>query len=179
MGMSSRPIDPLQGFRFRVTIGGLAVGGFSNVSGLRGEVGVASYREGIDVATMRKLPGIANFDNINLVRGVTPNGALISWWNQVVNLRAGQRESSDFDVPESFRRTVNIQLLNSALIPIREWDVIEAFPSVLEYDEFDASSDDVVMERMELTHEGFEVKTPRGVASFFAAQVTSSALGIF
>ena len=57
-----------------------------------------------------------------------------------------------------------------------EWDLLEAFPSVLEYDGFDASSDDVVMERLEIVHEGFEIKTPRGVASFFAETVTSSSL---
>src|SRR5450631_7703 len=45
-GLLAAPQDPLLGFRFAVEIEGLVTAGFSDVTGLHGEIEVLPYREG-------------------------------------------------------------------------------------------------------------------------------------
>ena len=61
--------DPIQKFKFRLTIPGLPSGiGFQKVSGLSEEVGVAEYEEGgYDYA--HKLPGRAKVGEVTAERG--------------------------------------------------------------------------------------------------------------
>ena len=69
-------LDPLQKFRFRVTIPGLPSEiGFQTVSGLSHEVGVAEYSEGGYEYT-HKLPGKPTVSEVTCERGAYQDSAL-------------------------------------------------------------------------------------------------------
>jgi len=69
--------DPYRSFNFRIEIDGIAVGSFSEVSGLSSDGDVVEYRNGDDVPLhVRKLTGLRKTSNITLKRGYTQNREL-------------------------------------------------------------------------------------------------------
>src|SRR6476661_1618012 len=81
--------DPFRSFNFRVEIDGIAVGSFSDVSGLSSDGDVAEYRNGDDVPLR-----LRKFSNITLKRGYTDNRELWDWRNNIVNGVADRRDGS-------------------------------------------------------------------------------------
>jgi phage tail-like protein len=146
-------IDPFRGYNFYVLAqakGFTVEMGFKKVSGLDVEVEVTEYREGTDVATVRKLPGLAKYSNIVLERGITDNGAAVEWMQEIVKLTEESGLAADAD----FRSEVTIQLLNRNQEVVREWQATAAWPAKLTVGDFDATSSDVAIETLELVHEG-------------------------
>src|SRR5215469_3787920 len=63
--------DPLLGFRFAVEIEGLVTAGFSDVTGMHGEIEVQQYREGGVNAYMVQRAGPVKYpNNLTLKKGV-------------------------------------------------------------------------------------------------------------
>ena len=79
---SGARIDPYGQFNFLIEIDGVTRAGFSEVSGLTTDTNVIEYREGQEVTTVRKLPGLMKYTNIVLKRGYTTD---LSLWNWHVN----------------------------------------------------------------------------------------------
>lgn len=159
--MASRDPDPYQGFRFRVSVpdvSGRAEVGFSRVSGLREETEVIEYREGDDPTTMRKLPGLTSFDNIVLERGIDSNSLLLAWRKMVVDLEKSGPDGAADVAASDLRREVVITLQSRDGRPVREWTLNEAWPTSLEIGELDASTGDVILETVEIAHEGLSTK---------------------
>lgn len=151
-----RAADRYRGFKFKVEIPGFDASiGFAKVSGLKEESEISEYREGTDPITPHKFPGLVSYDNIVLERGLSSNNDMVLWRRQVVAATRGANASKE-GLTEEIRRPVTIKLYNRAGALVKQWEVYEAFPAVLEYDDFDASSSDVVLHRLELAHEGFE-----------------------
>jgi len=143
---------PARKYRYRVNVPGFAHMGFSKVSGLSSETAVTPYREGDEPPTDRKLAGRTSFENIVLERGAGPDSDFKIWREEVFSLNVG----SGLDEDET-RRHVVIQLLdNRGIAVIREWTVPESWATKDEYDDLDASSDDVELERLTLAHNGWE-----------------------
>ena len=65
--------DPYAAFNYLVEIGGIAAGGFNEVSGLDAEIEPIDYRNGDEDFVNRKLPGLKKFPNIVLKRGIVGN----------------------------------------------------------------------------------------------------------
>lgn len=148
--------DPYRGFKFRVLIGTERVG-FQSVSGLSEETEVVEYREGTDPVTARKLPGLTSYPNIVLSRGLSKSRVLQDWRAQV----GAHNGFADGVAPPGFRRTVTIQLFdkgNPFDKPVKEWEVYDAWPSRMEFSDLDAGGSDVVVESLELAHEGWRLK---------------------
>lgn len=153
--------DPFRGFKFRVLIGtGGEQLGFQSVSGLSEETEVVEYREGTDPVTARKLPGMTSYANIVLQRGLSKSTFLLDWRKQVAHSDSPASGLAD-GVPD-FRRTVTIQLFDKgqdlASAPVKSWDVNKAWPAKLELSDLNAGSSDVVIESLELAHEGWVEK---------------------
>jgi phage tail-like protein len=137
--------DPFPGFQFVVEIDGVASAAFEEVSGLDGAVDVVEYREGADVsATTRKIPGLAKYANVVLSRGLTDSRDLYDWWNAIVSGKAD-------------RRAASIVLLDAERNPVRRWRLRAAWPARYAVSPLDADRSDVVIETLELAHEGFEL----------------------
>lgn len=138
--------NPYANYNFAVDLGGGDELWFSEVDLPSGELEVIEYREGADkTSAARKLPGRARYPNVTLRRGVAGRLELFQWWDA---LRDGGLD----------RRTVAITLLDEQRNPVQRWVLRNAWPAKLEYSRLDALGNEVVIETLELAHEGFETE---------------------
>lgn len=131
----------LRNFKFILEVDGLQTG-FSEVSGIDQKVKEIPYREGTFPAnTVAKLPGLTEYGNITLKRGVTDNMDLYNWINDITN---GTIE----------RKTVTLTVMNDANDPVAIWKMIEAWPVKYNVNEFKGDGNEITIETLELAHEG-------------------------
>ena len=124
----------------------MEAGGFSEVDLPSGEIEVIEYREGADkVSSARKLPGRVTYANAILKRGVAGRLELFEWWKSA---RDGVLD----------RRNVAIVLLDEARNPVQRWLLRNAWPAKLAYSRLDGLGNEVAIETLELTYEGFETE---------------------
>lgn len=159
MAITVKRYDPVRGFKFELTLfvpgGGLIRGGFMRISGLKAETEVVEYREGTDLSTVRKLPGLTTYDNITLERGQIFEGQddLLAWRKQIVTaLTDGDAEH----VGDELRADGTIFIYNKEGTPIGKYKFYDAWPTIYEHTDLDATASDVWTERVELAHEGLE-----------------------
>ncbi|MFN8395502.1 MAG: phage tail protein [Bacteroidia bacterium] len=137
---------PLPVFHFRVEWGGTNLD-FSEVSGLSMEVKPISYRGGLmPEYSAIKMPGIPEFSNITLKRGVFAGDNEFFQWISTVKLN---------DVE---RRNLTISLLNGNHTPVMTWKVKNAWPTKVEGPSLNATGSEVAIETIELVHEGLTVE---------------------
>jgi len=110
-------VDPYKNFNFTVQIDGTAVGGFTEVSGLGLEVEVIEYRDGSDGNVVRKLPGLAKYNNVTLKRGYIGDTTLSDWINSF---------ASGPDEPD--RKDFTINVFDQAGNTIRSFNLSDCFP---------------------------------------------------
>lgn len=134
-------LDPLQKYHFRVTIPGLpAEIGFTNVSGLDLEVGVAEYSEGGYDYT-HKIPGKPKVGEVTCKRGS------YSGDSSLYELVKATLTNPDF------RQTVTIEHLDRSGNVGKTYKLAECWASKWEADDLDAESDDVAVETLTLQYE--------------------------
>jgi len=135
-------IDPFRAFNYAVEFDGLTVAGFSEVSGLTAEGDSTDYREGTDaVNSVRKLVGLRKYSNLTFKRGYTQDNTLWLWYQRIAN-------------GENDRRNGSVVLLNEAHEPVMRWNFENAWPNKMEAPAFNATSNDVAIETLEIVHEG-------------------------
>ncbi len=140
-------IDPYSGYNFRVEIDGITRAGFKDCSGLEASQEANTYREGTDRGlTMRKLSGLITYGDITLSRGITGDSELWTWRESIMN--------GNMD-----RRNLSIVLMNDRGEDTIRWNVRNCWPTKWTGPSLDATSDEVAIEQLDLTHEGFEVDT--------------------
>lgn len=136
----SRANDPLLKHKYLVSIPGLPNGmGFSKVSNLKKELGVVEYREGGYDHT-HKLVGKEKVEAITLERGMFKGTEFEALYKQAL---------SDPD----YRTTVTITLQDNLGEAHRTWKLAEAWVSTWEGTDFDASSEDVAIEKITIEFE--------------------------
>lgn len=133
--------DPYRNFRFRVEVEGIQQAGFSEVSGYDASIDVVEYREGNQVTTVSKLPGLTKYGNITLKWGVTDSIELFEWMNACIQGTVT-------------RKTVTIIALNEEGSDVATWQVIEAWPTKYTAPDFKGTGNEVAIEALELAHEG-------------------------
>lgn len=134
--------DPLQQFKFRVTVPGLPSGlGFKSCTGLNFETEVVEYDEGAWDYT-HKLPGRGKVGEVTLERGCYADTAF-------KDLVISTLTSSNF------RGTVIIEHINRFGEVARTYKLAEAWVSKWENSDLDASSSDVAIEKLVLQFEHF------------------------
>ncbi len=138
--------NPYLNFNFLVDVGLGDDLGFSEAELPTGEIEVIEYREGADrVNSARKLPGLTKYPNVTLKRGITGRTDLFEWWKSV---RDGQIA----------RRDVTITLLDEQRQPVLRWHLRNAWPVKIEAGSLNALGNEVVIETLELSHEGLEIE---------------------
>lgn len=135
--------DPFSQFNFVIEMDDIAVGAFSEVSGLDMETDSMEYREGNEDITVRKLPGLRKYTNITLKRGFTNDTSLYDWRKTVMD---GKTE----------RKSGSIVLLNEAREEALRWNFREGWPCKLQGPPLNAKTNEVAIEALEICHEGLE-----------------------
>lgn len=139
--MAGDRTDPYRNFRFRVEVEGLEQAGFNEVSGFDASIDVIEYREGNELTTPRKLPGLTKYGNITLKWGTTDSVELYEWLQECVE---GTIE----------RKTITIIALDEEGNDVATWQVIEAWPTRYTAPSFNGLGAEVAIEMLEFAHEG-------------------------
>jgi phage tail-like protein len=133
--------DPYQAYRFKVELDGITRGGFKEAAGLDVTNDVVEYREGTDPSTARKLSGMTKYANITLKGGMTDDTSLIEWKKKTIE---GKTE----------RKNGSIVLCDDAGDEKLRWNFSEGWIVAWKGPTFNASSNDVAIESIEIAHEG-------------------------
>jgi len=139
---------PVSAFHFQVEWGGTKIG-FTEVSGLTVELQSIDYREGSSLEyQVTKMPGIPQYSNITLKRGVfRADNEFFQWLNTV--------KMNNIE-----RRDITISLLNEEHAPVMVWKVKDAWPCKVEGPSLNSTGNEVAVESIELCHEGLVIETP-------------------
>ncbi len=131
---------PLPVYNYRVSIGKDTLG-FSEVSGLAVEYEPVTYRHGFSFVMGAKLiPGMRQTARVTLKRGTCKNSAFLAEWFR--NTYANPFKNAKQDIV--------VDLCDEAGLPVVRWTVLAALPVKLDAPSFDASSNDVAIETLEL-----------------------------
>jgi len=135
--------DPFLAFRFEVRLDDLAVGGFSECSGLQLETEVHDYAEGGLNTHVRKFPTRTKQINITLKRGIVDR----ELWDWYYALTQGEVR---------FRNGSIIVRDPSGAQVVMEWQFRRAFPCKWIGPDLNATQSSVAVETLELCHQGLE-----------------------
>ena len=137
---------PLPKFHFQVDWGGTQIG-FTEVTGLDVETEVIEYRHGASPEFSKtKMPGMINYPNITLKRGMFKGDDEMYRWFQTIQLNTVER------------RDITIQLLNERHETIIAYKAKRVFPVKLQSTDLNADSNEVAIETLELAHEGLSIE---------------------
>jgi phage tail-like protein len=142
MAQTGKRVDPYGNFRFLVEIGGVSYGTFRECSGFGSEITLTEHDQGGDPVT-RKLQGRVKYSNIVLKWGVTDSSELYKWHKAALQGRIERKNGS-------------IVLLDSTMEEKVRWNFIQGWPCKWDGPDFNAASDDVAIETLEIAHEGIE-----------------------
>lgn len=142
--------NPLQKFKFLIEIDGFVKSGFQKCTGLEKKVNVVEYRDGGDNNSKRKEPGWTDYPNITLSRGMSRDMDMANWADQCMNINGVTCEA------DIAKRDISIILQTPNAKPARQWEVYDCMVCNYKFDDFDAESDDFLIESMEIAHEGWE-----------------------
>lgn len=131
---------PLPAYNYRVTIGSLTLG-VSEISGLSVEYEPVTYKHGLSFAIGAKIiPGMRQPIKLTMKRGVVKGrDDLYSWLHETY--------TNPF---KGAKRDILIDLCDQAGTPIVRWKVQGALPTKIDAPTFDANSNEVAIETIEV-----------------------------
>lgn len=137
---------PFPKFHFRVEWGGTNMG-FTEVSGLNIENKVIEYRDGLLPEYSKiKMPGMREFSNITMKRGVFSGDNDFYNWLNTISLNTVDR------------RDITISLLNEKHEPVVVWKVHNAFPVKVQSTDLKGDGNEVAIEQLDVAHEGLTIE---------------------
>lgn len=130
-------------YRFMVELDGMLVAGFSEVSGLNSELELQEVAEGGLNQYTHRLPVRVKLEPLVLKRGMTTTNELWSWYSDVMRGTIQRKSGS-------------IILYNEKDQEFRRWNFYDAYPTKWRGTDLNASSSEIAVEYVELTHNGFK-----------------------
>jgi phage tail-like protein len=137
--------DPYQNYRFLVEIDQITQAGFRDVTIPESSQDPIEYREGNEVPTVRKLPGLVKYGNVTLKWGITDSLDLWKWRKQV---EEGKMKDA--------RRKMAIVLLDEEGQTAARWEFSGAWPAKYKAPELNATAHEIAIETLEIAHEGMQ-----------------------
>lgn len=139
---------PKPSYNYKVEIGSEAVA-FSEVSGLSRSYETTTYKEspiesGVAGPRVMNMPAQAAAVTVTLKKGVVREASIAALYDWINGTQINQVEKKD----------ISIRLCDENGDPVISWTVVNAFPTKLDAPTFDANSNDVAVESMELTADG-------------------------
>jgi phage tail-like protein len=136
--------DPLVGCRFKIDIGGVITGYFSECSGLGSETDIIEQKvvndKGVEVVL--KVPGRLKWGDITLKRGITSDMEIWDWRKKV--------EEGDV---EGARRNGSVVMYDQSLAERARWNFMNAWPSKVSGPSPKADSNEIGIEELVIVHE--------------------------
>ncbi|MBL3655543.1 phage tail protein [Fulvivirga sediminis] len=133
---------PIPVYSYRVTIDGSQTMSFSEVSGLEIDYDYVDYRHGLGfLMGINLIRGQAKPVKVNLKRGVTKHREYLTTW-----------------LDKGDKRDVLIELCDEDGTGMVSWQVSRALPFKLDAPAFNADSNSVAIESMELVAHGLTIK---------------------
>ena len=151
--VNTHRLDPYKNFKFRVILDGKVVPDVSKVGPLKRRTATILYRDGSFPNHSIAAPGLTEFEPLTIERGITHDKTFETWGA----LAYGGSGAPGMSL-KNFRKNLRIDLLNEQGTVVRSYMVYRAWVS--EYTALpvlDASGNDVAIETIVLTYEGFEI----------------------
>lgn len=163
--MSLPRVDPLPAFNFLITlidssstfsairsgVTDLALGGFTECSGLESTLETTEYREGGVNDRIHRFPGRITFANIVLRRGVGFGEGLYLWHREFLEGKGKRRDGY-------------IVLQSESRIPIKIWSFSRGLPIKWSGPTLNAQASAVAIESLEIAHEQLTLVFSPGAA---------------
>lgn len=147
-------IHPFTAFNFRVEItpeganSPLAEAAFAECDGLEATFEIKTIREGGDNARAIRVPGIVNYSNLTLKRGMTENFDLWTWaQNSILNPML--RANAEVVLFAADRTTIRARYLLHRCLPVK-----------FKAPSFNAKDGAVAIEEFQLAYEKFDIIQP-------------------
>ncbi len=139
---------PLPVYNYRIEIGSDAVA-FSEVSGLSTSYETTTYKEspvegGVPGPRVMNMPAQPTATTVTLKKGIVRGASVAALYSWINATQLNQTEKKD----------IFVRLCDENGDPVISWKVTNAFPTKLDAPTFDANSNDVAVESMELTADG-------------------------
>ncbi|MFV1950666.1 MAG: phage tail protein [Nitrospinota bacterium] len=141
--MAGERNDPYRNFRFRVEIDGIQTAAFADATIPDSTTDSVDYREGTDPTHQRKLSGLTKYGGITLKKGLTDSMELYNWKKQIEQTGAAKA-----------RKNISLILIDEEGNDKARWDIVEAWPTKYDSSDFSAKGNEVVIETLEIVHEG-------------------------
>ena len=138
--------DPLISAWFGVEFQNQVVGAFRECTGLGSENEVVEYKASSEKGqfVIKKVPGNLKWNNITLKRGITDSMDMWKWRGLVEQGKISEA-----------RKNGAITMYDQHKEAIARWEFINAWPSKLTGPTANAGNNEVAIEELEITHEGY------------------------
>ncbi len=137
--------DAFRGYNFRFEVDGVGEAAFREFSGLTFETDAVEYRDGDEsYLHVRKFYGLRKFTNLQAKRGITANLELWNWYLEILNGPAILRDGA-------------IVLTDELQVDRLRWSFRNAFITKWEGPSFNATSNDVAIEMIEIAVDRVEL----------------------
>ncbi|HEU5383684.1 MAG TPA: phage tail protein [Ktedonobacteraceae bacterium] len=139
--------DPLVSSWFGVEFQGQVVGAFRECTGLGSENEVVEYKASGERGefVIKKVPGRLKWNNITLKRGITDSMDMWKWRKLIEQGKISEA-----------RKNGTITMYNQQGDAVAKWNFTNAWPSKLTGPSANAANNEVAIEELEITHEGYE-----------------------
>ncbi len=135
-------IYPYKKYNYKVLLDNTEEAGFSEVSAPDITSDPVEYREGnMAGRTPGKQPGLMKYSNVTLKRGTTESQVFVAWMKEIQDGKAT-------------RKTVVITLMDDEMNEVASWQLEKAWPTKYTAPDFNATSNEVAIESLELVTEG-------------------------
>lgn len=139
---------PLPAFHYRTEIDGMDPVAFSEVSGLNIEVKSITYKDGLScIQGAKHMPGMAEPAKVTLKKGVIKSdNQLYNWINSI-------------RITTVEKKNLTISLMDEkGEAPVVTWKIKNAFPVKMDAPSFNATTNEVAIETLELMADDIKVE---------------------
>ena len=136
--------DPYRVYNFKLEIGGVAEGHFTECEGLGIDVEAIKYREAGNSQLVRRLPGRVEYADVTLRYGLTTSTELWDWFHTAVTGTV-RRENPSI-----------VMLDPDGTTEVMRWNLINAWPAKWRGARLDAMSNEVAIESLTLVFDAME-----------------------
>ncbi|MGI8856586.1 MAG: phage tail protein [Thermomicrobiales bacterium] len=130
--------------RFYVQVDSITAAVFTEVGGIQVETAFFDYEEGGNNGFVHRLPGRTKASNLTLKRGMSKSNDFFKW-------------HADITRGKIDRRNVSIIMFDAGGNELMRWNLLRAYPVKWVGPQFNATGGQMVIETLELAHEGLDV----------------------